>query len=144
MLRWEGLVLLCCLPSARNAARMWLGVLWPRDVLVSILLRRLCIFCRAHGSPWCRVRFGPMAERVRQCRLTAEAELGVCVRQVTIDDMETVDAAYFKSDAWLNRGIDRMAITLLRGTHHRTNACGRTGPVDGRCAGSGQRSRTRS
>ena len=30
VLRWEGLVLLCCLPSARNAARMWLGVLWPR------------------------------------------------------------------------------------------------------------------
>ena len=37
----------------------------------------------------------------------------MCVRQVTIDDVETVDAAYFESPAWLERGIDRTAIVRL-------------------------------
>jgi hypothetical protein len=35
------------------------------------------------------------------------------LRQVTIDDVETVDEAYFESDEWRKRGIDRTAITLL-------------------------------
>ena len=49
------------------------------------------------------------------CRLTVErlSWVCMCVRQVNIDDVETVDDTYFKSPAWLTRGIDRMAITLL-------------------------------
>eukprot|EP00966_Prymnesium_polylepis_P023053 530101-Prymnesium_polylepis.1 len=85
-----------------------------------MLLRRPCTFLAARtGSPWCRVRIeGPTAERgcaPMACRLTVErlSWVCMCVRQVNIDDVETVDDTYFKSPAWLTRGIDRMAITLL-------------------------------
>ena len=49
------------------------------------------------------------------CRLTVvEAELGgVCARQVTIDDVETVDGAYFRSLAWLQSSESR----IVEGKH---------------------------